>query len=128
MSAYDRNAFVREIGDGRTCARKGCAKGPRWRIGHGHWNMQSWVCRTHVPWALELEQLTQARGEALGWEYGHVKLSADGKTVVSSEIRTPWITPTMGQITPYGQHGGRSLVYDRDVSAEVNNGTARNEG
>lgn len=117
---YNRDVFVRQLGD-KECARRGCVKGLRWRVIHGKWNLQTLVCNDHLRWALELEQLTQSRGIALGWEPGYPTLSTCGHFVVSYTQRTAQVTPTMQQITQYGHKGkgGRRLDYNRPVAREI---------
>ena len=121
IKPYDRKAFVRQLGTGLECARKGCSKGNRWRVIHGSWNLQTYVCNEHLRWALELEQLTQTRGTDLGWEPGYPSMSSCGHFVVGYTHRTAMVTPTMAQITPYGngRRGGRRLDYGREIAHEI---------
>ena len=118
---YDRSVFVQQLGSALECARKGCDKGPRWRVIHGAWNLQTYVCIDHLRWALELEQLTESRGTDLRWEPGHPTMSTCGHFVVSYTQRTPMVAPTMAQITPYGngRRGGRRLDYAREIAHEI---------
>lgn len=63
--------YVRQLGNGRNCARKGCEDRPHFRVILGRFRVQVYICSGHVLWGVELDSLRQETGESLGWEYGY---------------------------------------------------------
>jgi hypothetical protein len=104
----DEDFKPKQLGTNEQCARKGCSvQAPGYRVILGTWDLQVYVCASHLTWALGLEFLSQNTGEALGWGYGRFR---NGVTYLG----TPKVCVT--EMPTIRRYQGK---YTRDVSGEV---------
>ena len=88
------DAYVRQVGSHKQCARGGCTVRPSWRVILGHHVVQAYVCQRHLAWAVELDMLCESAATALGWETGGYPTDTPNYRVV----RTTMVVPEMPAI------------------------------
>lgn len=56
---------VTQVGNHECCGRENCTVRPSWRVILGTSNVQVYTCQRHLPWAVELDMLTETRKREL---------------------------------------------------------------
>ncbi|MEV0445706.1 hypothetical protein AB0I84_17680 [Streptomyces spectabilis] len=59
----------------------------------GHWDVQVYVCTSHIQWGIKLDMIAESTGKRLGWEQGY------GDTPHSRTMRNTTVVPGMDAIT-----------------------------
>jgi hypothetical protein len=108
----DEPNYIRQLGNGKVCARRDCVNAPQYRVILGRFRIQVYVCSPHTLWGIELNALSEETGKAMGWEYGY------GSTPYFRTIHEPKIVSL----------AVKEIDYRRDESVNIGSAFPTPEG